>query len=91
MGTGGCGVGTGVGVARGVEGYAADGKCALECSLDLKPDEYQEPYQPLKCAPYFSYSAVLLEMKEFAHDSTAALSGSVFLFINARGYGKTTR
>ncbi|KAL0902040.1 hypothetical protein ABMA27_000007 [Loxostege sticticalis] len=67
-------VGTGT---RTADGYSAcappDAKMMLECALDLKADEYQEPYQPLKCAPYFSYSAVLLEMKELAD---AALSDS---------------
>ncbi|CAH2985152.1 unnamed protein product [Chilo suppressalis] len=43
---------------------------------EVKCDDYQEPYQPLKCAPYFGYSTVLLEMKDFVKDSNTALSDS---------------
>lgn len=46
-----------------------------ETGLDIKSDEYQEPYQALKYAPYFSYSTVLLEMKDFVKGSNPALSG----------------
>ncbi|XP_061719927.1 discoidin domain-containing receptor 2-like isoform X1 [Cydia pomonella] len=51
-------------------------KMNIDCALDVKSDEYQEPYQALKCAPYFSYSTVLLEMKDFVKDSNTALSDS---------------
>ncbi|VVC94328.1 unnamed protein product, partial [Leptidea sinapis] len=51
-----------------------DNKIIIDCGLDVKSDEYQEPYQALKCAPYFSYSTVLLEMKDFVKDSNTALS-----------------
>lgn len=54
-----------------------DNKMNIDCALDVKSDEYQEPYQALKCAPYFSYSTVLLEMKDFVKDSNLALSGKV--------------
>ena len=60
-----------------------DNKMVIDCP-DVKSDEYQEPYQALKCAPYFSYSTVLLEMKDFVKDSNAALSG--LLFGNFRYY-----
>lgn len=50
-------------------------KMNIDTTLDVKSDEYQEPYQALKCAPYFSYNSVLLEMKDFAKDSSTALSG----------------
>lgn len=67
---------------RAVESYSGCGtsmlpenKMILDCGLDVKSDEYQEPYQALKCAPYFSYSTVLLEMKDFK-DSNTALSDS---------------
>lgn len=53
-----------------------DNKMIMDCPLDVKSDEYQEPYQALKCAPYFSYSTVLLEMKDFVKDSNTALSDS---------------
>ncbi|XP_050360941.1 discoidin domain-containing receptor 2-like isoform X1 [Nymphalis io] len=53
-----------------------DNKIIIDCPLDVKSDEYQEPYQALKCAPYFSYSTVLLEMKDFVKDSNTALSDS---------------
>ncbi|XP_050683737.1 discoidin domain-containing receptor 2-like isoform X2 [Leptidea sinapis] len=53
-----------------------DNKIIIDCGLDVKSDEYQEPYQALKCAPYFSYSTVLLEMKDFVKDSNTALSDS---------------
>lgn len=49
--------------------------------LDVKSDEYQEPYQALKYAPYFSYSTVLLEMKDFVKGSNPALSGKMYFFI----------
>lgn len=33
--------------------------------LDIvKLDDYQEPYQALKYAPYYSYSTVVMEMKD---------------------------
>ncbi|XP_072930702.1 discoidin domain-containing receptor 2 isoform X1 [Epargyreus clarus] len=53
-----------------------ENKMIIDCPLDVKSDEYQEPYQALKCAPYFSYSTVLLEMKDFVKDSNTALSDS---------------
>ncbi|CAG9558828.1 unnamed protein product [Danaus chrysippus] len=53
-----------------------ENKIVIDCPLDVKSDEYQEPYQALKCAPYFSYSTVLLEMRDFVKDSNAALSDS---------------
>ncbi|XP_013146480.1 PREDICTED: discoidin domain-containing receptor 2-like isoform X1 [Papilio polytes] len=53
-----------------------DNKMILDCPLDVKSDEYQEPYQALKCAPYFNYSTVLLEMKDFVKDSSTPLSDS---------------
>lgn len=53
-----------------------DNKMIIDCGLDVKSDEYQEPYQALKCSPYFSYSTVLLEMKDFVKDSNTALSDS---------------
>lgn len=31
----------------------------------LKLDDYQEPYQALKYAPYYSYSTVVMEMRDF--------------------------
>ncbi|XP_039763823.1 discoidin domain-containing receptor 2-like isoform X2 [Pararge aegeria] len=48
----------------------------IDCGLDVKSDEYQEPYQAIKCPPNLSYSTVLLEMKDFAKDSNTALSDS---------------
>lgn len=50
-------------------------KLNMESALEVKSDEYQEPYQALKCTPYFSYSTVQLEMKDFVKDSNTALSG----------------
>lgn len=74
---------------RAVESYSGCGtsmlpenKMILDCGLDVKSDEYQEPYQALKCAPYFSYSTVLLEMKDFK-DSNTALSGKYNKFIGS--------
>ncbi|BET00240.1 Discoidin domain-containing receptor [Nesidiocoris tenuis] len=32
--------------------------------MDTKADDYQEPYQALKYAPYYSYSTVVMEMKD---------------------------
>ncbi|KAF6200531.1 hypothetical protein GE061_004974 [Apolygus lucorum] len=32
--------------------------------MDSKGDDYQEPYQALKYAPYYSYSTVVMEMKD---------------------------
>lgn len=32
--------------------------------MDMKSDEYQEPYQALKYAPYYSYSTVVMEMRD---------------------------
>ena len=41
--------------------------------LDIvnKLDDYQEPYQALKCAPY-SYSTVVMEMKDMMLNNKAA-------------------
>ncbi|KAL4717797.1 hypothetical protein ACJJTC_000946 [Scirpophaga incertulas] len=47
------------------DNYSCGSTMKPESALDLKSDEYQEPYQPLKCTPYFTYSTVLLEMKDF--------------------------
>lgn len=72
---------TAIAQKRTVENYNPCGtsmlpenKMIIECP-DVKSDEYQEPYQALKCAPYFNYSTVLLEMKDFVKDSNTALSG----------------
>ncbi|XP_028174034.1 discoidin domain-containing receptor 2-like [Ostrinia furnacalis] len=53
-----------------LDGYSVcsppDSKLHMECAMEMKADEYQEPYQPLKCAPYCGYSSVLLEMHPLA-------------------------
>lgn len=35
-----------------------------EHNMLLKLDDYQEPYQALKYAPYYSYSTVVMEMRD---------------------------
>ncbi|XP_052746722.1 discoidin domain-containing receptor 2 isoform X2 [Bicyclus anynana] len=51
-----------------------DNKMIMESALEVKSDEYQEPYQAIRCTPYFS--TVLLEMKDLVTDSNTALSDS---------------
>ncbi|KAL1117264.1 hypothetical protein AAG570_004590, partial [Ranatra chinensis] len=38
--------------------------------MDVKLDEYQEPYQALKYAPYYSYSTVVMEMRDSLNKPT---------------------
>ncbi|XP_073975567.1 discoidin domain-containing receptor 2-like isoform X2 [Rhodnius prolixus] len=38
--------------------------------MDIKGDEYQEPYQALKYAPYYSYSTVVMEMRDQLNKQT---------------------
>ncbi|KAK6628856.1 hypothetical protein RUM43_002672 [Polyplax serrata] len=37
---------------------------SVEHNMLLKLDDYQEPYQALKFAPYYSYSSVVMEMRD---------------------------
>jgi len=37
--------------------------------LAARADDYQEPYQALKYAPYYSYSPVVMEMKDMIRGS----------------------
>jgi discoidin domain receptor family protein 2 len=43
--------------------------------IDVKLDDYQEPYQALKYAPYYSYSTVVMEMKGILNKCSATQSG----------------
>jgi discoidin domain receptor family protein 2 len=43
--------------------------------IDIKLDDYQEPYQALKYAPYYSYSTVVMEMKDMLNKCSATQSG----------------
>lgn len=44
-----------------------------------KMDDYREPYQALKYAPYYSYSSVVMEMRDMgADDSNACMSGECY-------------
>lgn len=44
-------------------------------SLDVKLEDYQEPYQAFKCAPYYSYSTVVMEMRDILTKCSATQSG----------------
>jgi discoidin domain receptor family protein 2 len=44
--------------------------------IDIKLDDYQEPYQALKYAPYYSYSTVVMEMKDMLNKCSATQSGT---------------
>lgn len=44
--------------------------------IDIKLDEYQEPYQALKYAPYYSYSTVVMEMRDMLNKCSATQSGA---------------
>jgi hypothetical protein len=41
--------------------------------MDVKLDDYQEPYQALKYAPYYSYSTVVMEMRDTLNKTAAPL------------------
>lgn len=41
----------------------------------LKLDDYQEPYQALKYAPYYSYSTVVMEMRDMLNKGSVSHSG----------------
>lgn len=41
----------------------------------IKIDDYQEPYQALRYAPYYSYSSVVMEMRDTLNKSTAIRVG----------------
>lgn len=44
--------------------------------MDDKMDDYQEPYQALRCAPYYSYSSVVMEMQDMSSkDQEGCMSG----------------
>ncbi|XP_025602982.2 discoidin domain-containing receptor 2-like [Athalia rosae] len=52
--------------------------------LDIvKLDDYQEPYQALKYAPYYSYSTVVMEMKDMMLNNKGA--GSINQSVYANG------
>lgn len=38
----------------------------------VKLDDYQEPYQALKYAPYYSYSTIIMEMKDMMLNNMAS-------------------
>lgn len=46
--------------------------------MDTKGDEYQEPYQALKYAPYYSYSTVVMEMKDALNKPVHPHSGDCY-------------
>ncbi|PSN56036.1 hypothetical protein C0J52_21354 [Blattella germanica] len=46
--------------------------------IDIKLDDYQEPYQALKYAPYYSYSTVVMEMKDMLNKCSATQSDTSY-------------
>ncbi|XP_024085741.1 discoidin domain-containing receptor 2-like, partial [Cimex lectularius] len=69
LGTGGLSSGSSCGTAE--KAYSSKGTLPMASGgadtallMDIKADEYQEPYQALKYAPYYSYSTVVMEMKD---------------------------
>lgn len=44
----------------------------------IKIDDYQEPYQALRYAPYYSYSSVVMEMRDTLNKSTAIRVDSAY-------------
>lgn len=52
--------------------------------LDIvKLDDYQEPYQALKYAPYYSYSTVVMEMKDMMLNNKGNINHSGMRCSNA--------
>lgn len=58
---------------------------SVEHNMLLKLDDYQEPYQALKFAPYYSYSSVVMEMRDllnkgdnFSHSGKNSCSGAAY-------------
>lgn len=48
--------------------------------IDNKMDDYQEPYQALRYAPYYSYSSVVMEMQDMmAAKCVPAPSGDFYI------------
>lgn len=43
----------------------------------LKLDDYQEPYQALKYAPYYSYSTVVMEMRDMLNKGSPHHGGTI--------------
>jgi hypothetical protein len=57
--------------------------------LDIvKLDDYQEPYQALKYAPYYSYSTVVMEMKDMMlnNKATSINHSGIYIYICVCGY-----
>lgn len=46
--------------------------------VDIKMDDYQEPYQALRYAPYYSYSTVVMEMQDMLPPSNQHSGKSEF-------------
>lgn len=55
-----CGTAEKCGTAYSGQGGGLD----MALLMDVKLDDYQEPYQALKYAPYYSYSTVVMEMRD---------------------------
>lgn len=49
--------------------------------LAARSDDYQEPYQTLKYAPYYSYSPVVMEMKDMIRGSAPHSGQCLYLVI----------
>nr|CAD7257065.1 unnamed protein product [Timema shepardi] len=50
----------------------------MDHGVDIKLDDYQEPYQALKYAPYYSYSTVIMEMRDMLNKCSAAQSDTSY-------------
>nr|CAD7446556.1 unnamed protein product [Timema bartmani] len=50
----------------------------MDHGIDIKLDDYQEPYQALKYAPYYSYSTVIMEMRDMLNKCSAAQSDTSY-------------
>lgn len=47
----------------------------------IKIDDYQEPYQALRYAPYYSYSSVIMEMRDTLNKSSTLHIGKLIYFV----------
>ncbi|KAJ8876748.1 hypothetical protein PR048_021195 [Dryococelus australis] len=60
----------------------ADAAASSVLLMDVKLDDYQEPYQALKYAPYYSYSTVVMEMRDMLNKCAATQSGTALTFFS---------
>lgn len=72
-----CGTAEKCGTAYSGQGGGLD----MALLMDVKLDDYQEPYQALKYAPYYSYSTVVMEMRDSQEKNLPGHSGIEYMSV----------